>query len=128
AQAPFQPSMQLYDHGRIEANNVAGQNCKFWRFGTIACCAARMQSFGLNPVVAAWRKSRRIAQMRSPPRRVLFGLVLCFACAAGSSEGWTAEARHGIAMHGEPGLPAGFTQLRYANPAAPKGGRLVQGI
>src|SRR5207302_7998466 len=39
-----------------------------------------------------------------------------------------AEPHHGIAMHGEPGLPAGFTQLRYANPAAPKRGRLVQGI
>jgi len=37
------------------------------------------------------------------------------------------EGRHAIAMHGEPALPAGFTELRYANPAAPKGGRLVQG-
>jgi peptide/nickel transport system substrate-binding protein len=39
-----------------------------------------------------------------------------------------AEPRHGIAMHGEPALPAGFTQLPYADPAAPKGGRLVQGV
>ena len=31
-------------------------------------------------------------------------------------------------MHGEPALPAGFTQLPYADPAAPKGGRLVQGV
>jgi peptide/nickel transport system substrate-binding protein len=31
-------------------------------------------------------------------------------------------------MHGEPALPAGFTQLRYADPSAPKGGRLVQGV
>ena len=32
-------------------------------------------------------------------------------------------------MHGgEPALPADFTGLRYANPQAPKGGRLVQGI
>lgn len=43
------------------------------------------------------------------------------ACAA-------AEARHAIAMHGEPALPEGFTELRYANPAAPKGGRFVQGV
>ena len=35
---------------------------------------------------------------------------------------------HGIAMHGEPALPPGFDHLRYANPAAPKGGRLTQGV
>jgi len=35
---------------------------------------------------------------------------------------------HAIAMHGEPALPAGFDRLRYANPNAPKGGRLTQGI
>ena len=35
---------------------------------------------------------------------------------------------HGIAMHGEPALPPGFDRLRYANPAAPKGGRLTQGV
>jgi len=35
---------------------------------------------------------------------------------------------HAIAMHGEPALPAGFDRLRYANPNAPKGGRLNQGI
>ncbi len=39
-----------------------------------------------------------------------------------------AQARHAIAMHGEPALPAGFTHQAYANPAAPKGGRLVQGV
>jgi peptide/nickel transport system substrate-binding protein len=38
------------------------------------------------------------------------------------------EPRHAIAMHGEPALPAGFSQLPYANAAAPKGGRLVQGV
>src|SRR5262249_25813648 len=35
---------------------------------------------------------------------------------------------HAIAMHGAPALPDGFAGLRYANPAAPKGGRLVQGV
>jgi peptide/nickel transport system substrate-binding protein len=38
------------------------------------------------------------------------------------------EARHALAMHGEPGLPENFTRLSYADPAAPKGGRLVQGV
>ncbi|MGZ5870498.1 MAG: extracellular solute-binding protein [Bradyrhizobium sp.] len=31
-------------------------------------------------------------------------------------------------MHGTPALPANFTHMPYANPDAPKGGRLVQGI
>ncbi|MBN8963055.1 MAG: ABC transporter substrate-binding protein [Rhizobiales bacterium] len=31
-------------------------------------------------------------------------------------------------MHGAPALAAGFTHMPYANPDAPKGGRLVQGL
>jgi peptide/nickel transport system substrate-binding protein len=31
-------------------------------------------------------------------------------------------------MHGEPAFPAGFTHMPYANPGAPKGGRLVFGV
>jgi peptide/nickel transport system substrate-binding protein len=38
------------------------------------------------------------------------------------------EARHAIAMHGEPALARGFTELRYANAAAPKAGRRVEGV
>jgi microcin C transport system substrate-binding protein len=36
---------------------------------------------------------------------------------------WAAE-RHGIAMHGEPKYPAGFSHFGYVNPNAPKGGEL----
>src|SRR5215470_4971558 len=39
-----------------------------------------------------------------------------------------ADARHAIAMHGEPALAADFAAFPYVNPAAPKGGRLVQGV
>jgi peptide/nickel transport system substrate-binding protein len=38
-----------------------------------------------------------------------------------------AEPVHGIAMHGAPKHPVGFTQFPYVDPAAPKGGRLVLG-
>ncbi len=38
-----------------------------------------------------------------------------------------AEPKHGIAMYGEPALPPDFVSLPYANPDAPKGGRIVQG-
>ncbi|MEM1364659.1 MAG: ABC transporter substrate-binding protein, partial [Pseudomonadota bacterium] len=39
-----------------------------------------------------------------------------------------AEPSHGLAMHGEPAVPAGFTHLPYANPDAPKGGEIVYGV
>ncbi|MDO5704649.1 MAG: extracellular solute-binding protein [Paracoccus sp. (in: a-proteobacteria)] len=35
-----------------------------------------------------------------------------------------AEPSHGLAMYGEPALPAGFDHLPYANPEAPKGGAI----
>ncbi|MFN0114741.1 MAG: extracellular solute-binding protein [Paracoccaceae bacterium] len=38
-----------------------------------------------------------------------------------------AEPRHGIAMYGDPALPPDFVSLPYANPDAPKGGRIVFG-
>ncbi|WP_246531633.1 extracellular solute-binding protein [Pseudohalocynthiibacter aestuariivivens] len=45
-------------------------------------------------------------------------------CSAGIG---LAEPRHGIAMYGEPALPPDFVSLPYANPDAPKGGRIVVG-
>ena len=33
-----------------------------------------------------------------------------------------------IAMHGAPAMPADFTHMPYANPDAPKGGRLVESL
>jgi len=46
----------------------------------------------------------------------------------GGSPAAASGTTHGIAMHGDPALPADFTHMPYANPDAPKGGRLVQGI
>jgi peptide/nickel transport system substrate-binding protein len=58
---------------------------------------------------------------------LLLGLAICGGGRA-LSESHPAEAGHAIAMHGAPALPEGFTRLPYANPDAPKGGRLVQGV
>src|SRR5262249_26334834 len=55
-------------------------------------------------------------------------LLLALAVCAGIGAEAAAEPRHAIAMHGEPALPPGFTRLPHADPAAPKGGRLVQGV
>jgi peptide/nickel transport system substrate-binding protein len=39
-----------------------------------------------------------------------------------------AEAAYAIAMHGTPALPENFAAVPYANPDAPKGGRIVEGV
>jgi peptide/nickel transport system substrate-binding protein len=57
------------------------------------------------------------------------GLVAaCFGAAVLAAASVSAEPRHGIAMHGEPALPAGFAHLPYADPEAPKGGRISYGF
>jgi peptide/nickel transport system substrate-binding protein len=61
------------------------------------------------------------------PRLVRGGIAAILVSCCGYGEAG-ADPRHAIAMHGEPALPADFTQLRYANPAAPKGGRIVWGV
>ncbi|WNJ93330.1 extracellular solute-binding protein [Bosea sp. 685] len=38
------------------------------------------------------------------------------------------SSAHAIAMHGEPALPPDFSHLPYADPDAPKGGRIVFGL
>ena len=68
-------------------------------------------------------------------RAVALGLastVVLAALASGPIWAVSGPARAGesnaIAMHGRPALPPGFTSMPYANPEAPKGGRLVWGI
>jgi peptide/nickel transport system substrate-binding protein len=59
--------------------------------------------------------------------RALLGLAI-FSGWTMPTEAPAGEARHAIAMHGAPAWPEGFTRLPYANPTAPKGGRVVQGV
>src|SRR3954466_5708702 len=58
---------------------------------------------------------------------ILASAVLALTPIAALGEARAGEA-FGIAMHGAPALPAGFTHMPYANPEAPKGGRLVWGL
>jgi peptide/nickel transport system substrate-binding protein len=59
----------------------------------------------------------------------LVGGVLAFGLALAPNPGKvSAKESYAIAMHGAPALPADFTHMPYADPDAPKGGRLVQGI
>ena len=57
-------------------------------------------------------------------RRLALALSLALAPICG---GAGAEPTHGLAMHGAPALAPDFDHLPYADPAAPKGGRLVLG-
>jgi peptide/nickel transport system substrate-binding protein len=57
-------------------------------------------------------------------RGALCGLVLVVA----SMPARTAQAAHAIAMHGTPAMPENFAAVPYANPDAPKGGRLIEGV
>lgn len=55
---------------------------------------------------------------------------LCFALlasviATGAAVAADEQPKHGIAMHGAPELPAGFSHFPYANPEAPKGGDIT---
>lgn len=67
----------------------------------------------------------------SARRRCVLGLVLGAAAGlgllAGAPRAAAQTSDHAIAMHGEPALPKGFTHLPYADPAAPKGGRIIFG-
>jgi peptide/nickel transport system substrate-binding protein len=61
--------------------------------------------------------------------RAACGGVLLLACVGpGFASRADAEAVYAIAMHGAPALPADFAALPYANPDAPKGGRIVEGV
>jgi peptide/nickel transport system substrate-binding protein len=63
------------------------------------------------------------------PLRVLAWTALALGVALFTPLGSAKAAEsHALAMHGEPALPAGFTHMPYANPDAPKGGRLVWGL
>jgi peptide/nickel transport system substrate-binding protein len=63
--------------------------------------------------------------MLAIPQSVLIG---CLAAIAGLAGPALAEPTHGIAMIGEPALPADFAHLPYVNPNAPKGGKITYGV
>ncbi|MEY9703547.1 peptide/nickel transport system substrate-binding protein [Bradyrhizobium diazoefficiens] len=59
---------------------------------------------------------------------IILASALVMALGAGLPASARAEEAHAIAMHGKPAMPADFTHMPYANPDAPKGGRLTWGI
>jgi peptide/nickel transport system substrate-binding protein len=64
---------------------------------------------------------------RSTWIRAVVGTAFGLSLALNPGKALASES-YAIAMHGGPALPADFTHMPYADPDAPKGGRLVQGI
>ncbi|OWV88531.1 bicyclomycin resistance protein [Rhizobium sp. N122] len=55
--------------------------------------------------------------------RIVVPLVLSLLCGAAA-----AEPLYGIAMHGEPALPADYKHFPYVNPDVKKGGKITYGV
>jgi peptide/nickel transport system substrate-binding protein len=64
------------------------------------------------------------ARVAATVRAALCAACTIFACATQAA----ADAVHAIAMQGAPAMADDFVELPYANPDAPQGGRLVQGV
>ncbi len=69
--------------------------------------------------------ARRRSRIQALACSAAFAFGLWLATDANTA---SAEESYALAMHGAPALPADFAHLPYADPDAPKGGRLVQGI
>jgi peptide/nickel transport system substrate-binding protein len=78
-------------------------------------------------VPAHHHKPRAAPSIWLSRRAVLTG-TLSFAGASFCGRARAGEARHALAMHGQPAWAPGFTHPTYARPDAPKGGRLIQGV
>jgi peptide/nickel transport system substrate-binding protein len=65
---------------------------------------------------------------RQSPQRIAGSILVAVLASFSACGTLHAEPRRAIAMHGEPALPNDFSHFRYADPAAPKGGRIVQGV
>jgi peptide/nickel transport system substrate-binding protein len=70
----------------------------------------------------------RALALAKPSRRAVMRGALAAAASLTLRPARAATSLHAIAMHGEPAWGPDFTHPSYADPAAPKGGRLVQGV
>jgi peptide/nickel transport system substrate-binding protein len=60
--------------------------------------------------------------------RQIFTLLALVLATGAVARAESSHSDHAIAMHGEPALAKGFAHLPYADPAAPKGGRIIFGL
>ncbi len=70
----------------------------------------------------------RLASSRRLRDRPAAVLSLCLWLTLACDQTLAADKRYALAMHGVPAWSVNFLHPTYANPDAPKGGRLVQGV
>jgi peptide/nickel transport system substrate-binding protein len=70
---------------------------------------------------------RRVRAILRAGAKTIFASMTLLAAMGALSHAESTGPDHAIAMHGEPALPRGFNHLPYADPAAPKGGRIIFG-
>jgi peptide/nickel transport system substrate-binding protein len=111
-------------------NTAAGEKINADRYLWLMS-RARGEAYGKASQVSIFESNPSVGTpvLAGACARTFVGALLALGIAAGigGKPAQAAEA-HAIAMHGVPALPADFTHMPYANPAAPKGGRLVWGI
>ncbi|QKV18129.1 ABC transporter substrate-binding protein [Oricola thermophila] len=61
-------------------------------------------------------------------RAIYIALIAAVGIIVTAASASFAEPMHGIAMHGQPALPADYTHFPYADPDAPRGGSIRYGV
>src|SRR5262249_11277199 len=80
----------------------------------------------IEPVLPARPPVDRSLLRIEPTRRAV--MVGGLAASLMRGRAYAAGAHHAIAMHGDAAWPPDFAAPTYANPSAPKGGRLTQAV
>ena len=104
-----------------------GRKCET---GAAACAVINSREIGANRIRTLLLPpfDLRALTQAKPSRRTVMRGALAAAAALSLRPARAGSAHHAIAMHGEPAWGPDFTHPTYAEPAAPKGGRLVQGV
>src|ERR1017187_7818747 len=109
-----------------KATNAPKMRGRSRRHPLVINCA-KPETNRIRPLSAPSSNYRALMQWHASRRTLMLGALLA-ASGLGRISAWAAGAHHAIAMHGEPDWGAGFSHPIYADPAAPKGGQLVQGV
>src|SRR5215831_14165006 len=100
------------------------QKCRRRRRTCLVITSRKTGTNRIRTSLAPFLTSPALTQWRASRRTIMLGALLAGLGTRVRAQG----ATHAIAMHGEPAWGPDFRFPTYANPAAPKGGQLVQGV
>jgi peptide/nickel transport system substrate-binding protein len=84
-----------------------------------------IESRAVNHFFACFIRRRTAVAPTRTATAVAFSIVAVLAAVVPAR---FAQAAHAIAMHGAPAMPENFTVAPYADPDAPNGGRMIEGV